>query len=340
MKKLLFSILILLCQQNGYCQQKNGDTYYKIDNIAIHTEYKNDIPLLVSDLTKHCTTDLEKVRAIFMWITENIEYDYKAFNKGDTKVKYPKHKQGKDYGKAYAKWEDRFLKNIINKRKAVCFGYSFLFKKMCSLAGIQSSIVNGYTKQSQREIGILGKIDHAWNVVIIDNQYYYFDVTWGAGHCPRDKNMKPTGFIKERNYSYWCTPYERMLLNHFPSDPEWIRHTTYINAKEEYKNLPLYASPAIPYFTVISPESGIINAKVGDTIHFKIQVSDDYPRQNQIIIDTNFKPEDNRIKYSSDQVKYSDGILNFDYIIKDKRIRELTIYSGIYGMLSFKVKVK
>ena len=70
MKKLLFSILILLCQQNGYCQQKNGDTYYKIDNIAIHTEYKNDIPLLVSDLTKHCTTDLEKVRAIFMWITE------------------------------------------------------------------------------------------------------------------------------------------------------------------------------------------------------------------------------------------------------------------------------
>ena len=70
MKKFLLSIIILFCFLKGYCQKDINNPYYTIDNIAIHTEYKNDIPLLVSDLTKHCTTDLEKVRAIFMWITE------------------------------------------------------------------------------------------------------------------------------------------------------------------------------------------------------------------------------------------------------------------------------
>lgn len=119
-KTLLLSLVLFTFLSKAQDKEliKINNPYYEIDSLAVYTEFKGELPLLVNDLTKNCTTQLEKTRVIFMWITENIAYDYKAANKNNIKVKFPKHKGKKDYGTIYAKWEDKFLK--INKERESC----------------------------------------------------------------------------------------------------------------------------------------------------------------------------------------------------------------------------
>lgn len=76
MKKItyyIFTILILITTK-GFSQSD----FSKIDEYARSIEY-NPNKSLAKELTKNFTTDLEKVRAIFVWITDNIEYDFELF---------------------------------------------------------------------------------------------------------------------------------------------------------------------------------------------------------------------------------------------------------------------
>ena len=44
-------------------------------------KYEDNLPELVNRLTKNCKTDEEKYRPFSFWITHNIGYDYKTYNK-------------------------------------------------------------------------------------------------------------------------------------------------------------------------------------------------------------------------------------------------------------------
>jgi transglutaminase/protease-like cytokinesis protein 3 len=55
--------------------------------------------------------------------------------------------------------------------KGVCTGYAMLFYKMASRIGIQSYLCYGCD----------GDICHAWNMVYIDGEYKYYDITWFDG---------------------------------------------------------------------------------------------------------------------------------------------------------------
>lgn len=206
---------------------------------------------------------------------------------------------------------------------------------MCDLSGIQSSVVSGYVKQKKGEIGKTGKLDHAWNVMLIDDKYYHIDATWGAGFCFKNEKGKLESFVKRRNDFYWLIPHDKLLIDHFPEDPEWIRHKPYVNAMEDYKNQPYYEKGIIPYIKIVKPESGIINAKVGDTIHFEIEV-ENYTGPFTMHTTTNLKPDE----YTQTKFKRIGTILTFDYPIENKRIRELTIYSDGFEILTFKIKIK
>ena len=72
--KYVIILLLLLCSGKGFSQTKIEQTpdYSAIDNYAKTVKYKGDLKLLVSDLTKNCTTELEKTRAIFIWVTHNV----------------------------------------------------------------------------------------------------------------------------------------------------------------------------------------------------------------------------------------------------------------------------
>jgi len=154
--------------------------------------------LLVSELTVPFQTDREKVRAIFVWIATNIEYNYTAY---------------KNNIELYQN-----INEVMSTGKAMCFGFSLLFEEFCDRADLDCLIIEGYAKGLGYEEGQkLDKPNHAWNAVRIGNSWYLMDVTWASG-TPRELAANQRVIDLE---SYFMTPPEDFIKTHLPQDPTW-----------------------------------------------------------------------------------------------------------------------
>ena len=166
---------------------------------------------LTKKLTKPFSHDIEKVRAIYDWIANNIEYDYVNFrNKTVTSIQVQPESVYKD-------------------RKAVCAGYSNLFKSMLDLCNIESEVVSGYARNDIETI-FINESNHAWNSVKINNKWYLFDATWA-----RDT------LNNKVNYFYFQTDPKIFILNHYPTDYHWSLLRTKISL-DDFMKFPVYTN--------------------------------------------------------------------------------------------------
>ncbi|WP_181369434.1 transglutaminase domain-containing protein [Flavobacterium album] len=282
----------------------------------------------------------------FVWIADNVAYDYKFVNR-NKKTEFPKCKNGKDCGTIYKKWEDNFLHKVIKDKKAVCEGYARLFKRLCNNAGIQSSVVSGYTKQEPGQVGKMGKHDHAWNAILVDGHFYYFDVTWGSGYCTHDEKGKLENFHKRFNDYYWLIPADKLYRNHFPSEEIYLNDSDY--TKERYRDNAYIKGDQLPYLEIIEPKSGVLHAKPGDTIHFKIN----YKADPEILqINTNIKDKSGYRKIVDEDsgetemeeiehhipFKRDGDTIEFEYVIDSKNIRYIDVLFDYNRVMRFNVK--
>ena len=135
-------------------------------------------------------TTYQKAAAIYDWIAKNVRYDYENLNDGDYMLKYT----------AYAAAIDK---------KAVCQGYANLFYRLANSAGIDCRIITGRGNSGS------GWLDHAWNIVQMDDgKYYCVDVTWDEGRSSHSYFLKGlTEFSKnhvvrtENEYTYFWNEY-------------------------------------------------------------------------------------------------------------------------------------
>lgn len=275
MRPLLCFLVIFL----GYFPLSAQDTiptpnpYDVLDARARAVRYDGHIERLVSALTASCQTEIEKARALFIWVTENTAYDYKAYNRRAEPDRF-KCDDAYDCREKQAKYERDRAKKVLETGKDVCEGYALLYKELCGLAGIRCSVVRGYTKNRPTQIGRMGPLDHAWNVLRIDDQYLWVDCTWAAGFCPEDEEGKLTRFVKYFQETYWIPPARRFFRDHFPEDEKWLEDSGV--TKEDYRNGPYYYPLLSPSIEVVSPATGIIVARLGETVPFRIRTGD-YP---------------------------------------------------------------
>jgi hypothetical protein len=336
-------------------QLKPYKDFSAVDSFSQSIKYKNDIYGLTSDLTKPYSEQLYKARAIFKWITENISYDYKYYNKYNYKGKEPKTYKCKDDKDCEAKriiWETKYIDKVLRKGKAVCQGYAMLFKKMCDIAGLKSEMVTGYVRTEYYQVGTAGTLDHAWNAVWIDSTYYLLDATWAAGGCSKNGDGKLLSFSKSYNDYYWLTPPANFVRNHYPQNNKWTLLSNY--TKDSFSLNPYYASGAIKNIKLISPTSGIVNAKKGDTIHFKIEyggfikdlqinsnifynpplwaLDDPAKRKPVLKLDTLAQKKQQYIKYKQDG-----SLLEFEYVVTDNSLYYLDLMFDRQRIMRFKV---
>ncbi len=93
-------------------------------------------------------TDLEKALALHDYLVVNCEYDYENYlNDSISTYSYS----------AYGALVDRM---------AVCQGYALAYKLLCNRAGIECYMVSSQ------------KMNHAWNLIRLDESYYQVDTTW------------------------------------------------------------------------------------------------------------------------------------------------------------------
>ncbi|MFA6403057.1 MAG: transglutaminase domain-containing protein [Salinivirgaceae bacterium] len=159
---------------------------------------------LAAYLNKPASTDLEKVRAYYVWIANNISYDTKTFFSGKSGV-------------------ETSPLETLKKKKAICQGYSELFRALCQYSQIPCYLVDGYSKGYGYKPGKkFVQSDHAWNVVFVDNKWQLIDATWASGYMDESLHFKKF-FTNE----YFLTQPDDFVKKHLPSDPMWqlLAHT-------------------------------------------------------------------------------------------------------------------
>ena len=87
------------------------------------------------------------------------------------------------------------ITGVFLLRQSVCGGYSKAFQYLCKKAGIKCTYVLGMTDQL-----------HAWNLVELDDKYYWIDATWGDSFDSEGNTVL--------NYHYFMVPDKILFRTH------------------------------------------------------------------------------------------------------------------------------
>jgi len=220
---------------------------------------------LASKLTAPYGTDLEKVRAIFSWITQHIAYNTGIYNRSRSThyVSAPI-----DTVTVWKSGIEMTAQNVLDRRIAVCEGYAKLFKTLCDYSGIRSELVYGYAK-CFLERSEKFRTNHTWNAVWIDSSWQLLDVTWASGYITFGNE-----FVQHTDESYFLAPPKQFILDHYPEDLRWtlLDHPP---ALKEFHFSPFRYKSFVKYgIESIRPGNGVIEASVGDTIELGFSVRD------------------------------------------------------------------
>ena len=115
MSKRVFIFIFTLVCLTYFSQTKENQNFKDLDSLAKMIKYEDNLPELVNRLTTNCKTEEEKYRAIFIWITHNIGYDYKTYNQNRKSVKI-KCKGKEDCEKKLAKLNNEIIDRVLSKK--------------------------------------------------------------------------------------------------------------------------------------------------------------------------------------------------------------------------------
>ena len=182
--KLLFSSL-LICTCTILSAQ---DNYSYVDSKALQilkskTYSTDSIAKYVND---NFITSKEKVRAVYTWVINNIEYSKDSLFHFNTWGIDPEIN----------------MSAILRRRKGVCENYAALFANILLKCGVQAVAVTGYTNITGNRYWN----GHGWVAVQADGEWFLCDPTWDAG---------------TNNYNYFLVPPDEFIQTHIPFDPLW-----------------------------------------------------------------------------------------------------------------------
>ena len=196
-------------------------TYATIDKHirGMKKRYKS-IPVLANDITASYTKEEDKIRAIFIWVSNNIAYDCKEYHNKNKTISGPVIKSNDNKYERASKWADiyyNYASKVLKNRKGICEGYSCLFYELCKASGIKCEVVHGKVKKEKN--GKFRYASHAWNKVYMNEEWFYLDVTWAAGAC----DEKVTKFYKGFSNKYYLTPTWRPYESHIENSKQTKR---------------------------------------------------------------------------------------------------------------------
>jgi hypothetical protein len=226
-------------------------------------------------LTSGYATELEKVRAIFSWICQNIAYNSNVYKPLYLRPRFSP--EPLDTVSVWKSAEEMVAQKVLNRRLAVCDGYAKLFKVLCGYAGIQAELVNGYVRTNYDRSADRFRTNHTWNAVRIDSTWHLVDVTWAAGFLTYNDE-----FVPKQNDFYFLTKPEDLIRDHYPEDLRWALMPE-PPSLAEFRKMPFKVKSYIKYGILsYSPRNGLVDAEVGDTLEFSISLKDVKRAKNTI----------------------------------------------------------
>ena len=160
---------------------------------TMEKEERDERLLAIDAVVEECLTgvdslasDYEKVRYVYDYLIHNTEYD----------------RQVED---------NQNICSVFLENRSVCQGYAKAAQYLLEKLGVRATLVIGtvYTGDN-----------HAWNLVWIDEEPYYVDVTWGDASyqvVTEDDNLGVAS-LPTVNYDYLCVTTEELLKTHTPDN--------------------------------------------------------------------------------------------------------------------------
>lgn len=333
--KLFFLFFVLISSD---CISQTAPLNYTLIDSTVKEVPSGSPYTLAQNLTTRHTTDSEKVRSIFIWITENIAYDTKGYYNLNSIYKgLFQPLSSLDSAAIYSNYNDNIVKKVLREKVAICDGYSRLFKTLCDYANIKSEIVTGYVRWYSDPIGEQTKRIHAWNAVQINNKWYLLDATWASGYS----NAAVTNFKQEYDDYYFLTPPDKLVNDHFPLNRKWALISNPVTL-EEFYNQP-YLFPAFRKYKIKSyqPTAGLIVTKVGSKISFELE-TDEHEKEIDVVSSLTARPAEDDLASNTNinisnllKPKYTvtGNKVAYIYNIKSTETKELNVfYKGELAM--------
>lgn len=168
----------------GGNRYKYGPKIY-VDNQADIDEYlapekyiqsDNENIIKLSDkINKDSTTDMEKAKGIYSWVTQNIKYDYDKYKKQTNQTTQMN----------YGALED------LKDDKGICFDYAALTTALGRAAGLKVKLVSGYIIVDSH------KMLHNWNEIYISELGRWISVDTSYGVTARVNAFDSTIFSEQ-----------------------------------------------------------------------------------------------------------------------------------------------
>ncbi|UUD36968.1 Uncharacterised protein [Mycoplasmopsis californica] len=179
------SVSVIHKNQGGkYLLSINGPLDYRTNTPEEQIAVNELIIAVIPNIISKKMTDRQKIEAVHNWITTATEYAEKdEINNNDLED------------------EIRSTYRFVTKEKVVCEGYARMFSKFMLFLNIDTWYITGKTYSERWDRWS----NHAWNMVKIDGEYLFVDVTWD------DPSLNPTIDVDSIHHKS-ITAYSRKYL--------------------------------------------------------------------------------------------------------------------------------
>lgn len=161
---------------------------------AIPVNLTTSIDGIATYINANFQTETDKIRAVYYWTSSNISYDIVNM-----------------YTINFSETVQEKIARTLRTKKGVCIHYAVVFNDLSQKIGVQSHIIEGYTKQN----GKVSDLAHAWIAAKIDKKWFLFDPTWGSGYVNNGR------FFKKINNYYFKAEPSKIIASHMPFDYLW-----------------------------------------------------------------------------------------------------------------------
>ena len=193
-RRLFCAILFIMC---GLGIAHGQSQYEKTDAAAknIPDRYTYSVDSLATYINKNFPGERDKIRAIYIWITNNLKYNvYITFVPRDE-----------------AHNENAEIENTLKTREGVCRHFAMLFCALAERVGVPAFSVVGYNKAN----GALLPDPHEWCIAKVNAKWYLYDPTFDMGYISNYQ------FIASPRTKHFQLSPQEFLNTHMPYDPMW-----------------------------------------------------------------------------------------------------------------------
>lgn len=258
MKQLLFFILFSIALQS--------QDFTNVDNVVAKYPRFSKVEQLVSKIKKDFSSDEDKARAAFFWLSNNIRYNLEEYYNPTQRSYNFRYSTEVEKQQKLQAIKDKIVADTFRTKSGVCEDYAQSFMKICDLLNIEAAVIKGNVRNTPQEIGKPEQnTNHAWNGVKINGKWLILDTTWAAGF---EQNGR---WVKQFDNYFYDIPKDKVFKTHYPADNLWVLRFGRMSI-EEFYNQPIYGKVFLNSKTeLISPKTGILRVNLSKEIQLKIK---------------------------------------------------------------------